>query len=53
MKFLSKEQRQELSIDIVNRLVELGIVKDCTDTNDETEFEAQDAVYEILKKHKI
>ena len=53
MKFLTKEQRREIAIDITNRLVELGLVKDCTDTDDESEFEAQDAIREILRKHKI
>lgn len=39
---------RDLSIKITNKLIELGFVPDCTDTNDESEFEVQDAIYEIL-----
>jgi hypothetical protein len=39
---------KDLSINIVNKMVEQGIIKDCTDTDDETEFDAQDIIREIL-----
>jgi len=39
---------KDLSINIVNKMVEQGIIKDCTDTDDETEFYAQDIIREIL-----
>jgi len=39
----------DMSIVIVDGLVELGLVKDCTDTDDETEFVFQD----IIRDHII
>jgi hypothetical protein len=39
---------KDLSIIIVNEMVEQGIIKDCTDTDDQTEFDAQDIIREIL-----
>jgi hypothetical protein len=38
----------DLSIRITNRLIEMGYVPDCTDTNNEDEFDVQDAIREIL-----
>ena len=45
---LTEDEIVELSVVIVNKLVEEGLVKDCTDTDDETEFEFQDAIREVL-----
>jgi hypothetical protein len=43
-----------MSINIVDRMVEEGIIKDCTDTDDEDEFVAQDIIREFLcKEFKI
>jgi len=39
---------RDLAIKIVDHLVERGLVKDCVDSNDETEFEFQDAIVEVL-----
>jgi hypothetical protein len=39
---------KDLSIIIVDKMVEEGIIKDCTDTEDQTEFDAQDVIREIL-----
>jgi hypothetical protein len=39
---------KDLSIIIVGKMVEEGIIKDCTDTDDQTEFDAQDVIREIL-----
>lgn len=39
---------KDLSIIIIDKMVEEGIIKDCTDTDDETEFYAQDIIREIL-----
>lgn len=39
---------KDLSIIIVDKMVEEGILKDCTDTDDQTEFDAQDVIREIL-----
>ena len=42
---------KDISIKIVDKLVELGIVRDCTDTDDEQEFDAQDSIREILSEY--
>ena len=39
---------KDLSIIIVGKMVEEGIIKDCTDTDDQTEWDAQDVIREIL-----
>lgn len=50
----SLDQIKDMSINIVNRMVEEGIIKDCTDTDDEDEFVAQDIIREFLcKEFKI
>lgn len=41
---------KDLSIIIVGKMVEEGIIKDCTDTDDQTECDAQDIIREILCK---
>lgn len=41
---------KDISIKIVDKLVELGIVRDCTDTDDEQEFDVQDSIREILSE---
>ena len=41
---------KDLSIIIVNDLVEEELVKDCTDTDDDTEFDFQDSILESLCK---
>lgn len=42
---------RDIAIRIVNKLVDNGLVKDCTDTDDETEFEFQDIIFDVLKKN--
>ncbi len=39
---------KDLSVVIVGKMVEDGIIPDCTDTDDETEFTAQDIIREVL-----
>lgn len=39
---------KDLSIIIVDMMVAEGIIKDCIDTNDGTEFDAQDIITEVL-----
>jgi hypothetical protein len=39
---------KDLSIIIVGKMVEEGIIKGCTDTDNQTEFDAQDIIREIL-----
>jgi hypothetical protein len=44
------EDIKDISINIVNKMVEHGIIKDCTDTDDQLEFDAQDIIREVLCK---
>jgi hypothetical protein len=39
---------KDLSIIIVDKMVNEGIIKNCIDTDDQTEFDAQDIIREIL-----
>ena len=45
---LDEDDIRDISITITNKLIELGYVPDCTDTNDNSEFEVQDSIVEIL-----
>lgn len=45
---MNEDEIRDVSIRIVDKLVRMGIVKDCIDTNDQAEFEVQDAIVEIL-----
>lgn len=56
MKFnkeYEKETIYDVAIKITNYLVQLGYVKDCTDTDDTTEFSVQEAINEILNQKFI
>lgn len=44
------DDTRDLSIRILDKLVESGYVKDCTDTNNETEFEVQDIIHEEINE---
>ena len=46
----TNDDTRDLSIRILDKLVEAGYVKDCTDTNDETEFEVQDIIHEEINE---
>ena len=39
---------KDLSIIIIGKMVEEGIIKDCTDTDDQTEFDAQDIIRDVV-----
>lgn len=41
---------KDLSIIIVDKMVGEGIIKDCIDTDDQTECDAQDIIREVLCK---
>jgi len=41
---------KDLSIRITDKLVEQGIILDCTDTDDNTEFDVQDTIREVLSE---
>lgn len=45
---LSIDEINDLSVRIVGNLVNQGIIKDCTDTDDETEFDAQNQIRLVL-----
>ncbi len=54
---MSKEEKEkylddcrDIAIRIVDKLVQEGYVKDCMDTDDETEFEIQDIILNELLK---
>ena len=53
VKKLDRDERQEIGITITNKLIELGYVPDCTDTDDESEFEVQDMVAKVIKELKL
>lgn len=46
------EDINDKAIQIVEKLVAAGIIKDCTDTDDQTEFEAQDIVADFLAEEQ-
>lgn len=50
---LDKDERQDIGIAITNHLIKLGYVPDCTDTDDQSEFEVQDLIASVLKKLKL
>ena len=52
-KSYETETIYDVAIQITNYLVELEYIKDCTDTDDMTEFYAQEAINEILQKKFI
>jgi hypothetical protein len=49
MKYTEDDLR-DIAIQIVDELVDNGLVKNCIDTDDETEFEVQDIILEKLKE---
>ena len=49
MKKFDADEIRDIAINITNKLIELGYVKDCTDTDDEDEFEVQDTIVEVLE----
>jgi hypothetical protein len=48
MKTYTEDDIRDIAIAIVDRLVKAGVVKDCTDTDDEDEFIFQDIIVEEL-----
>lgn len=42
----------DIAINVVDELVEQGLVKDCTDTDDWTEFYFQDAIKDALHRYQ-
>lgn len=50
---LDRDELRDIAIEITNELVELGYIPDCTDTDDESEFNVQDVIVRILKAEKL
>jgi len=48
MKYFTDDDISDVAIRITNKLVEMGYVLDCTDTDNNTEFDVQDSIVEIL-----
>jgi hypothetical protein len=48
MKKIDLDYIKDLSITIVDKMVEQGLIKNCIDTDDTDEFDAQDIIREIL-----
>jgi len=44
---------RDIAIRIVDKLVQEGLIKDCIDTDDQTEFEIQDIILEELLNSKF
>ncbi len=49
---MTEDEMRDLAIAIVDKFVEKGLVPNCVDTNDEAEFEFQDAIVEALKERE-
>ena len=49
-KIKTLDDIRDLSITIVNNMIEQGLIKDCTDTEEMDEFEAQDIIVDELCK---
>lgn len=45
---MTEDCLRDIAIRITDKLVALGFVPNCIDTDDESEFEVQDAINEIL-----
>lgn len=52
-KKLTRDDRMDIAIEIVNELIALDYIPDCTDTDDESEFNVQDVIERILKQSKL
>lgn len=48
MEKIDLDYIKDLSITIVDKMVEQGLIKDCIDTDEMDEFDAQDIIREIL-----
>jgi hypothetical protein len=52
-KKLDRDDRIEIAIAITNKLIEMGFIPDCTDTDDESEFDVQDMITEVIRVNKL
>lgn len=49
---LERQKLTDISIQIVDMLVQYGVIQDCFDTDNDTEFFIQDKIEEILIKNQ-
>ena len=47
---MTEDEIRDIAIRIVDQMVMEGLIPDCIDTNDNTEFETQDIIVEQLTK---
>ena len=45
---ITEDDIRDIAIKIADVLVDNGLIPDCTDTDDETEFDFQDQFFEII-----
>jgi hypothetical protein len=50
MKELTEDDVRDIAIRIVDKLVQMGYVPDCIDTDNDSEFEVQDAISDIINQ---
>lgn len=50
MEKLTEDQIRDIAIRVTDRLVLIGFVPNCIDTDDESEFEVQDIISEEITK---
>jgi hypothetical protein len=50
---LTRDDRMDIAIEITNELIALGYVPDCTDTEQENEFDVQEVIARALKYNKL
>tara|TARA_R110000737_G_scaffold330918_1_gene346903 strand:+ start:423 stop:572 length:150 start_codon:yes stop_codon:yes gene_type:complete len=47
---MKEDDIRDLAIRITDKLVQMGLVPNCIDTDSDAEFEVQDMIFEVLKK---
>ena len=47
------DEIRDVAIRSVDRMVDEGIIKDCTDTNDTTEFDVQNIIFDEIKNMNL
>lgn len=50
---IDDDEVRDIAILITNKLINLGYVPDCTDTDNEAEFEVQDVIFNVIKRKKF
>jgi hypothetical protein len=47
------DEVKDVSIRITNKLIEMGYVPDCTDTDNDDEFDVQDMIREVISQSDL